>query len=56
MTQAIRTPKSQTPPQPRVQRGAAAVVAQYVHELAAAARTSSAVPRPTTLGHCWGCA
>ncbi len=56
MTHAIRTPKSHTPPQPRVQRGAAAVVAQYIRELAAGAQTSSALPRPTALGQCWGCA
>jgi len=56
MTHTLGTPKSPSPPQPRAQRSATAVVAQYIHELAAGAKTSPALSRPTALGQCFGCA
>ena len=56
MNHALVTPKSPSPAKPRAQRSATAVVAQYIHELAAGAKASSALPRPAVLGQCWGCA
>jgi hypothetical protein len=54
MTDAIRTPKSRRLTTPRAQRGATAVIAQYIHDLTAIS-TRTPLPRPTTLGQCWGC-
>jgi hypothetical protein len=57
MNHASTTTEPRPPTAPRVLRSAAAVIAQYIHELSA---TDSPAPRPwegpTAAGHCWGCA